>query len=79
MGGIRPDRPDELGPDEEMGDWGGGAIIAGTKGKMMCSTYGNNPQLLPTKLTMEEKTPQTIARVPEGHYVQWVDAALRLR
>jgi predicted dehydrogenase len=75
-GGIRPDRPDELGPDEEMGDWGGGAIIAGTKGKMMCSTYGNNPQLLPTKLTMEEKTPQTIARVPEGHYVQWVNACI---
>jgi predicted dehydrogenase len=75
-GGIRPERPDELGPDEEMGDWGGGAIIVGTKGKMMCSTYGNNPKLLPTKRTTEDKTPETIARVPEGHYVQWINAAM---
>ena len=75
-GGIRPDRPDELMPDEEMGDWGGGAIITGTKGKMMCSTYGNNPQLLPTKRTPENKTPKTSARVPEGHYVQWINAAI---
>lgn len=75
-GGIRPDRPEELAPDEPMGDWGGGAIIVGTKGKMMCSTYGNDPKLLPTKLTAEDKTPQTIARVPEGHYGQWINACM---
>ena len=32
-GGIRPERPEELGADEAMGDDGGGAIITGTKGK----------------------------------------------
>ena len=75
-GGIMPERPEELSPEEKMGDNGGGAIIVGTKGKMMCSTYGNNPQLLPTSRTNENILPETIARVPEGHYVQWVNACI---
>ncbi len=75
-GGIMPDRPEELSPEEKMGDNGGGAIIVGTKGKMMCSTYGNNPQLLPTARTSQNILPETIARVPEGHYIQWVNACI---
>ena len=75
-GGILPERPDDLGPDEMMGDDGGGAIFTGTKGKMMCSTYRGNPQLLPTSKTATTKVPQTLARVPEGHYVQWVNACI---
>jgi len=75
-GGIRPERPDELGPDEMMGDSGGGAIIEGTKGKMMCSTYGRNPTLLPTSKNVGLVVPETIKRVPEGHYQQWVDACI---
>ena len=75
-GGILPARPEELSPEEKMGDNGGGAIIVGTKGKMMCSTYGNNPQLLPTARTLQNVLPETIARVPEGHYVQWVNACM---
>jgi predicted dehydrogenase len=42
-GNIRPERPDELGADEKMGNDDGGAIIEGTKGKMMCGCYGANP------------------------------------
>jgi predicted dehydrogenase len=75
-GNLRPERPKELGAEEQMGDSGGGAIIEGTKGKMMCSTYGANPQLLPTSRTKEVKVPKTLARVPEGHYAQWVNACL---
>jgi predicted dehydrogenase len=75
-GGIIPQRPDELGADEPFGDDGGGVLIIGTKGKMTCSTYGGNPQLLPTSKTKETHVPQTIARVPEGHYVQWINACL---
>lgn len=78
-GGIQPERPDELGPNEKMGDGGNGVIMVGTKGKMMCSTYSANPQLLPTSRTNEVKVKQTIARVPggaEGHYGQWVEACL---
>jgi len=77
-GGIRPERPDELLPNETMGDedGSGGVIIEGTKGKMMCGTYGSNPRLLPTKRMEEINVKQTLARVPEGHYVQWVNACI---
>ncbi len=75
-GGISPERPEELGPDEKMGDDGGGAIITGTKGKMMCGTYGSNPTLLPSSRNKEVNVPKTLARVPEGHYAQWVNACI---
>ncbi|EMR02379.1 Gfo/Idh/MocA family protein [Cesiribacter andamanensis] len=78
-GGIQPARPEELGPNELMGDGGNGVIFVGTKGKMMCSTYGANPRLLPTSRMDEVKVPQTIPRVAggmEGHYRQWVEAAI---
>ncbi len=76
-GGLAPERPEELGPNEVMGgDDGGGVIITGTKGKIMCGTYGSNPTLLPTSKTKEVNVPKTIARVPEGHYVQWVNACI---
>jgi predicted dehydrogenase len=47
-GGIQPERPEELGPNEKMGDGGNGVIMVGTKGKLMCDTYGRNPRLLPS-------------------------------
>ena len=78
-GGIQPDRPEELGPNEMMGDGGNGVIFYGSKGKMMCSTYGANPRLLPLSKNDEIKITQTIARVPngaEGHYAQWVEACI---
>jgi predicted dehydrogenase len=78
-GGIQPQRPEQLGPNETMGDGGNGAIFYGTKGNMMCGTYGVDPQLLPTSRTKEVKVPQTIARVPggdEGHYGAWIEAAM---
>lgn len=78
-GGIQPTRPDELGPDEVFGDGGNGVLFIGTKGKMMCGTYAENPQLLPTSKTRETKVPQIYKRVPggaEGHYAQWVEACI---
>lgn len=79
-GGIQPERPEELGPNELFGDGGNGVLLVGTKGKMMCSTYGRNPQLLPTSRTSEVNVPKTIERIPEGeehgHYLQWVDACV---
>ncbi|MFY7839781.1 MAG: Gfo/Idh/MocA family protein [Lacibacter sp.] len=76
-GGLLPQRPAELLPDEEMGNWDGGVIFEGTKGKMMCDCYGGNPRLLPTSRMKEAKLPkQTLKRVPEGHYVQWVNACI---
>jgi len=78
-GGIQPERPEELGPNETFGDGGNGTYFIGTKGKMMCGTYGANPQLLPTTRTKEVTIPQTYPRVPgaeSGHYTQFVAAAL---
>jgi hypothetical protein len=79
-GGIQPERPDELGPNEVFGDGGNGVLMIGSKGKMMCGTYGINPQLLPTSRTKEVSVPQKYARVPggmeTGHYLQWVDACI---
>jgi len=78
-GGIQPSRPDELGPNEVFGDGGNGTLFIGTKGKMMCGTYGANPQLLPTSKTKETKVPEVDKRVPggaEGHYAQWVEACI---
>jgi len=78
-GGIQPVRPEELGPNEMMGDGGNGVIIEGSKGKMMASTYGRNPKLLPTPRTEEVNVPKTIPRVEGGdggHYAQWVNASI---
>jgi hypothetical protein len=78
-GGIQPDRPEELGPNDMMGDGGNGVIFIGSKGKMMCGTYGADPKLLPLSRNAEVNVAPTIARVPggaEGHYKQWVDACI---
>ncbi len=78
-GGIRPPRPDELGPNEVFGDGGNGILIIGTKGKMLADTYGRKPRLLPTSKTEEVKVEQRYERVPGGeggHYAQWVEACL---
>lgn len=78
-GGIQPERPAELGPNEVFGDNGNGMLFIGTKGKMMAGTYNENPQLLPTSRTAEANVPKTLARVPrgaDGHYAQWVEACI---
>lgn len=78
-GGIKPERPAELGPDELFGDGNSGILFIGTKGKMMASEYAANPRLLPTSRMNEVKVAQKLARVPgsaEGHYAQWVEGAI---
>ena len=76
-GGIRPARPELVGANEVMGDGGNGVIMHGSKGTLMCSAYGDNPRLYPLSLREQaEAVPKTLARVPEGHYVQWVNACI---
>lgn len=76
-GGLVPERPEELLPHEQLGDGGNGFIFEGTKGKLM-GNYATKPVLLPTK-RMQEVTlpPARLPRVPEGHYVQWVNACMK--
>ncbi len=78
-GGIQPSRPEELEPNEVFGDGGNGVLFIGDKGKMMCSTYGEEARLLPTSKTQEVKVKQEFERVVgavQGHYGQWVEAAI---
>jgi hypothetical protein len=76
-GGLLPQRPDELLPEEAFGNWDGGVLFIGNKGKLLADCYGANPRLLPSKLMTSTELPkETLARVPEGHYVQWVNACI---
>ncbi|MEO6850429.1 MAG: gfo/Idh/MocA family oxidoreductase, partial [Mucilaginibacter sp.] len=78
-GGIQPERPEELGPNEKFGDDGNGTLFIGTKGKMIASTYSDNPLLLPTTRTKEVTVPKKFSRIPggaNGHYAQWVEGCL---
>jgi predicted dehydrogenase len=75
-GGLLPQRPDELLPEEAFGNWDGGVLFIGTKGKLLADCYGANPRLLPTTKMKESLPAPKLARVPEGHYVQWVNACI---
>ena len=76
-GGLLPERPDELLPGEDFGNWDGGVLFIGKKGKLLLDCYGANPRLLPTRLMKEKIMPKPILkRVPEGHYIQWVNACI---
>jgi predicted dehydrogenase len=74
-GGLMPQKPEELGNEELIKE--GGAIIVGSKGKLMHNTYGAHPRLLPQSLQDSVgKPPEKLARIPgEAHELNWVDAA----
>ncbi len=73
-GGLMPPRPAELEPGRMMGDEGGGCLFRGTKGLIMCSTYGENPRLIPETRMQEYKRPEkTIPRSP-GIREEWIEA-----
>lgn len=76
-GGALPPLPDELESGETFGDRDGGILFIGTKGKLVTGCYGRNPKLLPYKIMdMIQMPEETIPRVPEGHYLQWVNACI---
>jgi len=54
-----------------------GAILIGSKGKLMHNTYGQKPRLLPQSLHDSYGKPtQKFPRIPnEAHEMNWVDAA----
>jgi predicted dehydrogenase len=73
-GGLAPTRPKELENGRMMGDEGGGVLIVGKKGSLMCGTYGENPRLLPEKLMQDYKRPaKSIPRSP-GIHEEWIAA-----
>jgi hypothetical protein len=73
-GGIMPPRPAVIEDGRLMGDDGGGCLFVGDKGMLMCSTYGENPRLLPEKLMQDYERPEkTIPRSP-GIAEEWIAA-----
>src|SRR5258706_12896606 len=70
-----PPKPIELG-DAEL-DRGGGALLIGSKGKLLHETYGANPRLLPKSLHDSFGIPaKKLPRIPnEHHELNWVAAA----
>jgi len=73
-GGLTPPRPAELEPGRRMGDGGGGVLFVGSKGKLMCGTYGRNPRIIPeTKMKEYKRPPKTIPRSP-GIHEEWIAA-----
>jgi predicted dehydrogenase len=78
-GGIRPQIPAELKPEQIFTDQNGGILLIGTKGTLTGELFGNNPRVFvkgevqdsgkfpkPSKPFVEGKT--------DGHQQQWVKA-----
>jgi len=72
--GTRPPRPEDLEDGRQMpGE--GGAILIGSKGKIMCGVYGEGPRLFPESKMKEAKLPEkTLPRVNGSHEQDWVRA-----
>ncbi|MBN1131757.1 MAG: Gfo/Idh/MocA family oxidoreductase [Bacteroidales bacterium] len=75
-GGFMPMRFSELKPGEMMGDGDGGVLFEGSKGKIMCGTYGKNPRLWinGTEETGSYIAPKVIRRINTTHEMDWVRA-----
>jgi len=74
-GGLLPPKPVELGSEEL--NKGGGAMLVGSKGKLIHDTYGLKPRLFPRSLHESYGKPaQKLPRIAnESHHMNWVDAA----
>lgn len=74
-GGVRPMRPAELGSNEPFGSWDGGALLEGSKGKLLCGIYGDKATLLPTSKMKDFKPPRpTEPRYTDRHQIVWAKA-----
>jgi len=79
-GGLMPQFPEELDPDEKLGNWVGGILLIGDKGMISAGCYGLDPKLhFPDGNSNEEKPKPTLPRVEGGmggHINQWVTACI---
>ena len=73
-GGLMPERPEELEAGRRMGDYIGGLLFIGDKGKLISGCFGEGARLIPESRMREyEQPPKTIPR-SIGHYKEWVQA-----
>ncbi len=79
-GGLLPNLPDELKDGETIGDGGGGTVMYGDKGILVCDTYSRNARLLPSDLMELYKQPAPkyprIKDGIDGHIANFVDGCL---
>jgi predicted dehydrogenase len=77
-GGLQAPRPMEMDPRRKMGEGGSGTLFIGSKGKLMCGTYGGGPQLIPyAKHQAYRRPPKTLKRIKTSHEMNWVEACKR--
>jgi predicted dehydrogenase len=70
--GLRPPRPEELGPNFVFDR--NGILLVGDKGKILCGGWSRGPRLIPEeKMKNYKQPPKKLRRVP-GHQRDWVDA-----
>jgi predicted dehydrogenase len=73
-GGLLPPKPEELG--EEALNPTGGALLVGSKGKLLYDTYGLKSRLLPKSLHDSVGTPKPkLPRIETSHEMNWAHAA----
>ncbi|MDZ7317157.1 MAG: Gfo/Idh/MocA family oxidoreductase [candidate division KSB1 bacterium] len=73
-GGLKPERPLELEDEREFGEWNGGILWIGDKGKILSHATGQSPRLLPeSRMKSFKKPPKTLPR-SIGHYEEWIVA-----
>jgi predicted dehydrogenase len=71
-GGLMPPTPAEMPAGARLP--GNGVLYIGSKGKMLHSSHGGMPELLPEGLVVDaKKVPKTMAR-SIGHYEEWMAA-----
>jgi predicted dehydrogenase len=73
-GGMFPPTPPEFAEGEKL-NGEGGAIMVGTKGKVIYDTYGLKSRLLPASLQKSVgDPPKTLPRITTSHEVNWSNA-----
>ncbi len=73
--GLRCPRPPELEDGRTLGHREGGALLKGTKGKLMAGVYGNSPRLIPeTRMQEYERPEPTLPRIKGTHQQAWIRA-----
>jgi predicted dehydrogenase len=73
-GGMFPPTPPEFAEGEKL-NGEGGAIMVGTKGKVIHNTYGLGARLLPAELHKSVgDPPKTLPRITTSHEVNWSNA-----
>jgi predicted dehydrogenase len=78
-GGLRPFHPELIPADEIMGDLDGsnGALLIGSKGVMVCGTYGQYPKIFKKngeKIEMPKADPSVKVLPENGHQMAWTEA-----